>query len=396
MVTNSGKSFLTSEDALDVVKKLLFEKSHIAHPSSHIFSGGAVGYISYDYGMKFENIPSRHGRTNTFPEIFFGLYDELLCFNHKTNEWSVNSTERGESSAEQLMKQFTNHDTRTTNQVARTHFLIPDFKKEEYIRAVEKAKKYIEDGDIYQVNFTHRFWGKTGSSALTIYNQLREKNPAPYSALMCIDANKWIMSSSPELFFTVKGKTIATHPIKGTIQRGTTAEEDALLQQQLIASEKDAAELLMIVDLERNDLNRVCKTGTVNVKDLKHIETFETVHHLVANVHGELHEDCSVIDAFRALFPGGSITGAPKIRAMQIIDELEKCRRGIYTGAIGWLGFDGNAEFNIAIRTMMMEEDSVWFNVGGGIVADSIPEKEFEETMYKADGMLRALNVNAR
>ncbi|MBS4029543.1 MAG: aminodeoxychorismate synthase component I [Ignavibacteriales bacterium] len=388
-----------------MVRKLLSERKGIASASSRndsgIYSGGAVGYVSYDYGMTLENISSRHSKTNPFPEIFFGLYDSALCFNHQTKEWSLNSIESFDFAQDKLRAEsveklrITNYElqSQTTIHKPQTHFLIPDFKRSEYCDAVHKIKNYIANGDVYQVNLSHRFWGKTGSSALTIYNSLRENNPAPFSAMMCLDEKRFVFSSSPELFFSINGNEIETRPIKGTIRRGKTLEEDELFKNQLLESKKDEAELLMIVDLERNDLNKVCEKNSVRVENLKRIETYETVHHLVADVKGTLRKDKDTIDVLKAMFPGGSITGAPKIRAMEIIDELEKCRRGIYTGATGWIGFDGNAKFNIAIRTMMMENDSVWFNVGGGIVADSIAEKEFEETMHKADGMLRALNV---
>jgi len=394
-VTNEGKSFLMNEDALDVVRKLLEEKKIPAFAGmtndDNVFCGGAVGYISYDYGMTLENISSRHTKTNSFPEIFFGLYDSALCFNHQTKEWSLNSIEHRAKSKANHDSGTTIHETRNKPQ---THFLISDFKRNEYYETVNKAKEYIANGDIYQVNLSQRFWGKTTSSPLTIYNSLRENNPAPFSVMMCIDKNRFVFSSSPELFLNVNGKEVETRPIKGTIQRGKNFEEDEQLKQQLLSSKKDEAELLMIVDLERNDLNKVCKKNSVRVENLKRIETYETVHHLVADVKGTLKNNCDALDVLKTTFPGGSITGAPKIRAMEIIDELEKSKRGIYTGAIGYIGFDGNAKFNIGIRTMMMENDSIWFNVGGGIVADSIPEKEYEETLHKASGMLRALNVS--
>jgi para-aminobenzoate synthetase component 1 len=393
-VMNEGKSFLTNDDTLKVVRKLLLERTHIAHRASEFFSGGAVGYVSYDFGMALENISCRHSKTNTFSEIFFGLYDSVLCFNHQTQRWMYSGNKSLDSARDDVFQNVFHLKPKTYSLTPQTHFLVTDFKRNEYCDAVEKIKNYIANGDAYQVNLSQRFWGKTTSSPLTIYHSLREKNPAPFSAMMCIDEKRFVFSSSPELFLNVNGKEIETRPIKGTIQRGKNFEEDEMLKNHLLESKKDEAELLMIVDLERNDLNKVCEKNSVHVKNLKRIETYETVHHLVADVKGTLRNNCDVFDVLKALFPGGSITGAPKIRAMEIIDELEKCKRGIYTGAIGYIGFDGNAKFNIAIRTMMMENDSIWFNVGGGIVADSIPEKEYEETLHKADGMLRALNVS--
>ncbi len=256
-----------------------------------------------------------------------------------------------------------------------------------------KAKKYIYEGDIYQVNLSQKFFGKTISSPFSVYEKLRKKNPAPYSAFMQIDKNHHILSTSPELFLKLNSNKIETHPIKGTIQRSKIFSENETLKQKLFNSEKDFAELLMIVDMERNDLNRICKTGSVNVETLKQIETYETVHHLVAKINGKLQNKINVFETIKSMFPGGSITGAPKIRAMEIIDELEKSHRGIYTGSIGFIDFSLNAMFNIAIRTLMMENEKFWFNVGSGIVADSSPEKEYQETLHKAKGILSALNI---
>jgi para-aminobenzoate synthetase component 1 len=262
--------------------------------------------------------------------------------------------------------------------------------REEYEAAVGRVLDYIGAGDCYQVNLSHRFSTVLHEEPWSLYERLRAVSPAPFAAYLdCGDHQ--VLSSSPELFLTIAGREIVTQPIKGTRPRGATREADEAAAAELLSSAKDRAELLMIVDLERNDLGRVCEYGSVHVPELYHLESFANVHHLVATVHGRLRPEVTPLQAMRAAFPGGSITGAPKIRAMEIIEELEPVHRGIYTGAIGWVDGRGNGEWNIAIRTMVAKDGRVHFHAGGGVVADSEPAAEYEETLAKASGMLRAL-----
>lgn len=356
------------------------------------FSGGLVGYFSYDYGCSFENVELTKPKSTHLPDLFFGIYYWGLTYDHYTKEWTLAGKGNLEEVAESILNS-TKSKSDDLNFSSVKIKLKSNFSYNEYLKTVDRAKEYIAAGDIYQVNLTQQFCGAASDSPLSIYSRLRETNPAPFSALMCVSENEWVLSSSPELFLDVREKKIETRPIKGTIQRGKTYEEDEKLKRELFNSPKDNAELLMIVDLERNDLNRVCKTGSVNVQDLKMIETYASVHHLVAKICGELRNGCDVFDLIRSAFPGGSITGAPKIRAMQIIDELEKNRRGIYTGAIGSIGFNNSAKFNIAIRTMIYESGNITIGVGGGIVADSDPEKEYQETLHKGAAMFKSLGV---
>jgi para-aminobenzoate synthetase component 1 len=271
-----------------------------------------------------------------------------------------------------------------------------NMSKAEYIAAVRKALDYIRAGDVFQVNLAQRFTSRDVGNPicrpdpLTLYNRLKERSPAPYSAFLRWD-DLAIASSSPELFYETRGRRIVTSPIKGTRPRGLTPEDDRRLAAELQASEKDRAELTMIVDLERNDLGRVCEYGSVRVVEPRAIESFAQVHHLMATVEGQLREGIGPMDVVRAVFPGGSITGAPKIRAMEIIDELEPDRRGVYTGAIGYFGMGGVSCFNIAIRTLQIEADTVHYSVGGGIVADSDPEAEYEETLHKGAALRQVL-----
>ena len=260
---------------------------------------------------------------------------------------------------------------------------------------MRRVLEYIAAGDVFQVNLSQRFTAQGRHDPLDLYLRLKEESPAPFAAFL-----QWkdlaVVSASPESFYQTRGDILVTRPIKGTRPRGTDPDDDDRLAAELLASPKDRAELTMIVDLERNDLGRVCEYGSVVVRDPLTIESFAQVHHLVATVEGRLRQDAGPVDVIRALFPGGSITGAPKIRAMEIIDELEPNRRSLYTGAIGYLSQGGSSGFNIAIRTILVEGDRASFQVGGGIVADSDPEAEYEETLAKGKGMLAVLDPGQR
>ena len=268
----------------------------------------------------------------------------------------------------------------------------PEMHREAYEAMVQRAQEYIASGDIYQVNLAHRFsarWSGRLSGAMGYYGRLRACSPAPYSALILAD--RVIASSSPELFLAMEGREVVTRPIKGTRARGGDAASDAAAAAELGASAKERAELVMITDLERNDLGQVCDYGTVEVRELLKLERYAQVHHMVSTVRGRLRAGVDHLEALRACFPGGSVTGAPKRRAREIIAELERGGRGVYTGAIGWIGFDGRSAFNIAIRTTVLERDgAAHFHAGAGIVADSLAAREWEETLWKAGGMMRA------
>jgi aminodeoxychorismate synthase component I len=257
---------------------------------------------------------------------------------------------------------------------------------------VRRAIAYIRAGDIFQVNLSQRFCAPWPWDPWLLYRRLRRANPAPFAAFL--DGGRWaVVSASPERFLQVDPRTrrVETRPIKGTRPRGRTPEEDARYAEMLLQSEKDLAELVMIVDLARNDLGRVCAYGTVSVPELRRLEAYPTVWHTVAVVEGRLRPGVGPAELLRATFPGGSITGAPKVRAMEIIEELEPVRRGVYTGAIGWLGWDGALDLSIAIRTFVVTGGEAYFHAGGGIVADSDPAAEYEETLAKALGLVRAL-----
>ncbi len=272
--------------------------------------------------------------------------------------------------------------------------LSSNFTRPAYLAAIRRTKDYISAGDIYQVNLSQRLSAPLTTSPWQLYDRLARENPSPFAAYFRTpDAT--IISCSPERFLQVRGREVETRPIKGTRPRGATPEEDARLAQELLSSEKDRAENVMIVDLERNDLGRVCEFGSVHVPELFAIEQYATVHHLVSTVRGRLRPGATALDCLRESFPGGSITGAPKVRAMEIIEELEPTRRGVYTGAIGYLCFSGDMDTNIVIRTIVIQNGLAHFQVGGGIVADSVPEAEYQETMDKARALTRALAAEA-
>jgi para-aminobenzoate synthetase component 1 len=262
--------------------------------------------------------------------------------------------------------------------------------REEYIESVEAIRDYIVRGHVYQVNMSQRFETEFGGDAFALFASLFAANPAPFFAFVQAGDHQ-IISTSPERFIRLRGKTVETRPIKGTRPRGTTTEQDQSLRRELEASHKDDAELSMIVDLLRNDIGKVCAAGSVRVSEHKRVEAYENVYHLVSVVRGDLDEDKNAVDLIRATFPGGSITGCPKIRAMEIIDELEPVRRHIYTGSIGYIGFRGTMDLSIAIRTATVAKGRLVFSVGGGVVYDSKASDEFEETLHKGRTLLSAL-----
>jgi para-aminobenzoate synthetase component I len=322
----------------------------------------------------------------------FGVYPHALAFAHDTGEWF----ESGDLSS-RLLTSVEKDDDQKSHGAFWDHPL--DFKpgvtRDEFIAAVKRAQDYIAAGDIYQVNLSFPWRAKWPASAnpLAFYDRLRTASPAPASAFLDLDGTR-VFSSSPECFLKMSGRDISTRPIKGTRPRFLDdPDRDTASAAELLASEKERAELLMITDLERNDLGQVCEFGSVTVPDLWHVEKYAQVFHLVSTVNGRLRESVDHTAAFRACFPGGSISGAPKKRALEIIAELEQHPRGLYTGAIGYFGFNGESQFNIAIRTALQTGDEITFHTGSGIVADSIPEREYEETLHKAAGILQAAGI---
>jgi para-aminobenzoate synthetase component 1 len=374
----------------------LFERFSFGPP----FVGGLVGYLGYDLRHFIERLPASGRRDQRFPDMYFGLYPSVLCWDAVEKQWIIANTETGaESNADEILREALagakpSAGENAPSKPAEAPVPSSNFTKAEYLRAVQRVKDYIAAGDIFQANLSQRFETKCTLSPAKLHARLRRDNPAPFAAFIRLDDERCVMSSSPERFLRVTGRGVETRPIKGTRPRHTDPGTDEKMKSELLASEKDAAELAMIVDLERNDLGRVCEFGSVRVTEPRILETYATVHHLVATVVGRLRSDANIVSLLEASFPGGSITGAPKIRAMEIIDMLEPTARSVYTGSIGYIGFGGYADINIAIRTLLLDGERVTFQVGGGIVADSDPQLEFEETIHKAGGIMKALRLS--
>jgi len=369
------------------------------------FLGGAVGFLSYDLGFVLEEkLKKRIPDDLNIPDCFFGFYSSGIIVDHflkKLYIFSLGFPERRHSLAKSLAEENFKKIERIVKdldfkQKAKSKFkekdinLSSNFTKDEYIEAIKKAKDYIRKGDIYQVNLSQRFEVLSRKDPFEVYLKLRRLSPSFYSGYF--DTGDFqILSSSPEEFLRLEDNLVITRPMKGTRPRSKDKKRDKLLKEELLKSPKDKAELIMIVDLERNDLGKVCRYGSVKVDALRVLEKYSTVFQTTSTVIGILHRDKDRIDLLRACFPGGSITGCPKIRAIQIIEELETRRRAIYTGALGYLSFSGNMHLNILIRSILKKGNRFYFGVGGGIVADSLPDKEYKETLIKAEAMLRAL-----
>ena len=362
------------------------------------FCGGAIGYFGYDLARRLERLPALAEDAERIPEMVVGLYDWAVVVDHRERKtWLVGQGRDPETDLKwkSLVERFTSPPP----EKARAPFRIlspvaSNLTHDAYARAFRRIRGYIHDGDCYQVNLAQRFSAAASGDPWLAYQRLRIINPAPFSAYFSTPYAQ-ILSASPERFLKVEGGCVETRPIKGTRPRAGHARLDAELIEALRASEKDKAENLMIVDLLRNDLSKSCAPGTVKVPKLFEVESFATVHHLVSTVTGKLRPERDALDLLRGCFPGGSITGAPKLRAMQIIEELEPHRRGVYCGAIGYMGFDGGMDINIAIRTLVCSQGVIRFWAGGGIVADSRLEEEYQETFDKAAAMLKLLQQSA-
>lgn len=374
--------------------KNLIKKYKLKNNTELPFIGGGIGYFSYDLGRSIEKLPQAAVEDVDIPNCYFNFYDNVIVVDHLKNKVYVTALgilQEHEKSINIIKERiYKGKKIECINHIENKVEFESNFTKNEYIKTIEKVREYIENGDIYITNLTQRFTCSTEKEPYEIYKTLRSINPAPFAAFMKLEGFS-IVSSSPERFLQIKNRIVETRPIKGTRPRGRDKEEDIKNRQELLDSEKDKSELLMIVDLERNDLSRVCKQNSVKVTELFQLEEYSTVYHLVATVKGEIRDECTSIDCIKACFPGGSITGAPKIRSMEIIDELEKVRRNIYTGCIGYIGFDDSVDLNIVIRTMLIKDNKAYIGVGGGITWESDPKAEYEETLDKARALFRSL-----
>ncbi|HIO93722.1 MAG TPA: aminodeoxychorismate synthase component I [Leucothrix mucor] len=360
------------------------------------FNGGALGYFSYDLARTIEKIPKTATDEEHLPEMAIGIYTWAIVVDHKLKK-SYFTGEVLKKSPLLTLKRLIDIFNTPENHIQPgeafhvTSKISSNFSYKEYRSAFNKIKEYIVAGDCYQINLTQRFSATANGSTWIAYQQLRKLNPAPFSAYINTPFGE-ILSSSPERFLKVNNNKVETKPIKGTRPRSNNKIEDNKQLEALHQSPKDRAENVMIVDLLRNDLGRVCKTGSVKAPRLFDIESYATVHHLVSTIHGTLATEKDSIHLLEACFPGGSITGAPKIRAMEIIESLEPHRRGLYCGSIGYIDFNGNMDINIAIRTLVYNQNTIRYWVGGGIVHDSDIDEEYQEALDKGKALLELLN----
>jgi para-aminobenzoate synthetase component 1 len=383
------------------------------------FSGGLVGYFSYDFARYIEQLPGIAKNDLDLPDADFYLYDEITVLDREENSLSFityfhtdglsfdvtlgqayENTKQKTLERRQEWSKYLVEAEPSPERLPSMHIdieslsdLSVSFTKDRFMDAVRKVQEYISAGDVFQINLSVRQSRKLETEPLKVYKQLRLINPSPYMGYLHFPDYQ-LISASPELLVKVEGNLVETRPIAGTRPRGDNREEDLRLANELIQNEKERAEHIMLVDLERNDLGRISKFGTVHVNELMVIEEYSHVMHIVSNVRGELAEGKDALDVIAAVFPGGTITGAPKIRTMEIIEELEPSRRGPYTGSIGWIDYSGNMELNIIIRTLVTINGVAHVQAGAGIVIDSDPEKEYRESLNKAKALWRAVQLS--
>jgi len=412
----NGSRKVFEKDPLKIVDEQIRFFGHINKENGEYswlpFTGGAVGYFGYDLNRQIERMPDIAEDDLRIPDLYLGFYTEVVIIDHKDKRafavaYTKNTSKKGMKEAKaRLDKLILKVNMRSAGGKATGALKAPhkdengavaanltsNFTRRDYNETINKAKHYISEGDIFQVNLAQRFAVDLKVDHYALYKYLRNKNPAPFAAFL--DYGDFsVLSSSPERFMLVEDRYVETRPIKGTRPRYKDREKDKAAIKDLKASEKDSAEHVMIVDVKRNDLGRVCEFGSVKVPDLMVVESYEAVHHLVSTVAGELRPGVGAIDLIKASFPGGSITGAPKIRAMEIIEELEPHRRNIYCGSIGYISTNGKMDTNIVIRTITAIGDKAYLQVGGGIVADSDPDAEYQETLDKARALFDALGL---
>ncbi|MGN0266848.1 MAG: aminodeoxychorismate synthase component I [Lachnospiraceae bacterium] len=399
-------------DCMKWLKGFLKEnKAANSNPTGLPFVSGAIGYLTYDYGKRFMGQKHIHPKYIRMPDCCFIFYRLYLIEDQETGEITISAQDpdavdwliKKEQETENWSAAFrvktdgipANVSCCDSGKISDGQSNVPcnvvtsDFEKEDYKEAIARMVNYIVEGDIYITNMTRQIQIQSDADPYELFTLLREENPSPFGGYFHYNDVE-IISASPERFFEIRNGVIRTRPIKGTRKRGATPEEDESLRLELQNSEKDKSELLMIVDLERNDLSRVCQSNSVKVEELFVTEAYATVFHLVSTISGKLHPDKDVVDVLEAMFPGGSITGAPKYRSMEIIDELEHSRRMLYTGSMGYIGFDGESDFNIVIRTLVYQDGIYHIGAGGGITCESETEFEYEETCQKAAALIRA------
>lgn len=383
IITGDREEILTTDDPLGTLRSLLRE---YASEKTELpgLCGGAVGHISYDFASYNMGVTFSNPSPVELPDLAFGIYTSVVEYDIETNVYRIFYQDEGEVEFWEtvLSRDYAVEEFSPTSLNPSPISVREEDEREQYGRAFNKIRSEIRKGNVYEVNLTRLFESSSREDAYPLYCRLREKNPADFMAYM--DFGKYqILSSSPERFFELRSGLVVTRPIKGTIARGRTAIEDEERKRELLSSEKDISELLMIVDLMRNDLSRSCVAESVRVDEVYRLETYAKVHHLVSTIEGRLREDEDGFSLMRHLFPGGSITGAPKRAAVEVIEEVEHFSRGVYTGAIGYFSLGGDADFNILIRTILREDDHCYYYGGGAITWDSEMTNEYEEVLAK-------------
>ncbi len=406
-ITEGGKTETREENPVDVLESLVSRFRAAEVEGAPRFCGGAIGYMGYDIVRCIEKLPDTSPDDLALPDMFFIFTDTMLVFDNMEHKIKVVSNA--------YLDEESDHEAVYRASVGKIDALVerlrsgrlpehdvPDapgmpevrsnFKREDFLKAVERTKDYIIEGDVIQTVISQRFETALECEPFDIYRALRVVNPSPYMFFLRF-GEVTLAGSSPEILVRVEGGDVNVKPIAGTRRRGRDKQEDLELEKELLADPKERAEHIMLVDLGRNDVGRVARTGTVTVDELMTVERYSHVMHIVSNVRGVLKDGMDAFDAFRACFPAGTLTGAPKIRAMEIIEEMEPCKRGVYGGSVGYFGYDGDMDMCITIRTLLIKDGRVYIQAGAGIVADSVPETEFEETENKARGMLKAMRT---
>ncbi|MCA1057284.1 aminodeoxychorismate synthase, component I [Rossellomorea aquimaris] len=388
----TGSGFMPGDPLIELEKWLQPLETE-KQPDLPDFQGGVIGFLSYDYARRIEKLPTLSDDDLEIPEVYFLYLDQWVVFDHKEDTlWTMILSEEGIGEAKNRLEAWTSLWQDNLREQKQEDMVKTDNERSEinvsmdetqFAEAVERIQDYISQGDVFQVNLSVRQSQELKVEPFAVYKKLRELNPSPYMSYIHTPDFQ-IVSGSPELLVKKNGEELSTRPIAGTRSRGKDAAEDEALANELIDNEKERAEHVMLVDLERNDLGRVCRYGSVEVDEFMVIEKYSHVMHIVSNVKGVLDQHKSKSDVIRAVFPGGTITGAPKVRTMEIIEELEPVRRGIYTGSIGWIGVNGDMELNIVIRTMLVKEGEAYIQAGAGVVIDSNPKHEYKESLKKA------------
>lgn len=414
-IDGPGKKTFSSRKPLQSLRELVKAVSQDPIQGLPPFQGGAAGMFSYDFVRYFEHLPLFAKDDLHIPDAHFFMFDRVIAFDLKTEQcwiivcpgvrdsvpgFSDKSSPQEEQHAEarqqiERLAMLIEQDPEVATETAsrKTVSLFAETDKEHYMAMVRRAKEYIAAGDIFQANLSLRLSADIGDAdPLAVYGILRKVNPSPFASYLDF-GDYQIISSSPERLVRVKGRAVDTRPIAGTRPRGKDLQADDAMKAELLLNEKERAEHIMLIDLERNDMGKVCDYGSVHVDELMITEQYSHVIHIVSNIRGVLADGMDCFDVIRATFPGGTITGVPKVRCMEIIDELEPKRRGPYTGSVGYVGYNGNMDLNIIIRTFLVKEGKAYVQAGAGIVADSEPEREYYESLKKAEALINTLKM---